>query len=368
MTIKNIYFIKQLLFILIAAPVLLLQCHKSDDHRDNSTGKAAAEYSNPDSLVVLNNEYLTLKILPFAGGRIVSLERNGGENILKTDESLWNYRFKKPLAQLILNRKIPFNGHIVWVGPQSEWWTHQDINEKLKESAATWPPDPYLIYGNFKVVKQRKNFVELRGPKSKYTGVQLTKKIKLGDDGEVYFNVEAENISPEEIAWDLWLNTRMDGFVRVYVPINNKTNLRVKYRDDESYDKMPYEIKGGYFYFKTKMPVNGKNKIDGKAFIYPDYDKIFAFKDDVMFVIQFRRYAKERVHPDQGLIEIYNSADSNGESLMELEYHTPYEKIKPGSKISGYEIWEVVDYKDGNAIEDQIRFINLYRRLGGNNN
>jgi len=329
---------------------------------DSSNIFSVSKMKNNGNIIELKNSGIKLKVIPRIGGRIVSLQKDNGNNILKSDSTLWNYKFDKPVSNLIDNEIIHFNGHIVWVGPQSEWWTHQNIIKDKKDEASRWPPDPYLIYGNFNILKLEDNYVKMIGPKSKYTGVQLTKEINIKDDGTVLFKVEAENIRNENIVWDLWMNTRIDGFNKVYVPVKNNSDLRVEYRNN-SFDKMPYAIIEGFFTFKTKMPSFNKNKIGGKAFINPNSNNIFAFTDSEMFVISFDKYEKNLVHPQQGMVEIYNSVTKNGDALMELEYHTPYETIEPNHKINSSEKWQVIEYRNGSSVEEHIRFIKIFQKL-----
>ena len=329
-----------------------------------STGNKG-EKITVNNLVVLNNNTLSLEVLPSVGGRIVSVKRNGGKNILKSDRKLWNYKFTDPVDKRIYNNIIPFNGHIIWVGPQNEWWSRQNILQDLHDKKAVWPPDPYLIYGSYEILEQENDYLKLLGPASKYTGVSLTKTIIL-NSGKIIVKAEAKNTWQKPIAWDLWFNTRLDGFSKVYVPVADEKDIRVKYM--EGNNEMPYKIENGYFFFNTTVSVLQKKRRAGKAFIYPSANKIFAFTDSEMFIIHFEKYDRKLIHPAQGMVEIYNSVDSKKDALMELEYHTPYQTINPEESIAGKEIWEVVEYRNGNSSNEQIDFINIYMGLTKNGN
>ena len=311
-------------------------------------------------LEILENNIIKLGILAKAGGRIVLLQRENGRNILKTDSSYWNYKYEDPLEKRLYMNKLPFNGHIVWLGPQSEWWSRQDKNLELKNKQSRWPPDPYLTYSDYEIVEKTKNRITLDGPASEYTGVKLSKTIELLDNGKISFTVTCENIRKQNVSWDLWMNTRVDGNNKVYVPVANQKDLNMEYRLEKGMEKMPYKIINGFFTFETKRPEKGIKKAHGKSFIYPCMDRIFSFTKNEMFVIQFKRYEKKLVHPEQGLIEIYNSVDDKDDALMELEYHTPYIELKPGEKMTGKEIWEVIKYNGGESSEEHILFIEKY--------
>ncbi len=314
-------------------------------------------------VLTLNKGDVTLKILPKIGGRIVFFSKGESGNILKSDSSLWHYKFTEPVEERIYNPILPFNGHIIWLGGQTDWWRRQNVKPEMKNKGATWPPDPFLIYGNYVVTQLNKSRAVLESLPSIYTGVRLIKKIEISDDGKVTLYAEAENIREEAISWDLWFNTRVDGYAKVYVPVREKKNLRMQYNSPDTFDKMPYKIIDGFFTFITQPPADGKQKRDGKALIYPETNKIFAFTQNTMFVVSFEKYDKTKVHPEHGMAEIYNSVDKTGDALTELEYHSPYKTILPGEKIISKEVWRVVEYRNKQTDEDRIRFIRTYLSL-----
>ncbi len=315
------------------------------------------------NIITLRNDHSTLKILPDLGAAVVSFNKDGGKNILKTDTSVWNHKFNKPVDKLLMNELLPIYGHTVWLGPQSRWWSVQNEYPDLKNKNVHWPPDPYWIYGKYEILKRTKDEAILISPVSKFTGMRFVKKIRISDEGKALFEVEAENCRKENFKWDLWLNTRLDGYSRVFVPVTSEKNVRVKYRDNVHFDKMPFKVEEGFFRFETRKPSRGKEKIDGKAFIYPAYGKMFAFADSQMFVIHFKLFLVSGIHPEQGLVEIYNSVSKDGNALAELEYHTPYQTIRPGGKIKSSEEWEIINYRNGDSVEEQIEFINYYNKL-----
>ena len=346
--------LRQLVYIILVI-LFIGACHKQ---KETNMQLKQTEQSQTN-LITLSNDRVSVTIAPGLGGRIVAFSFKGKPNVLKSDSNYWDYRFKVPVEERIYNQILPLQGHIVWLGPQSQWWTKQDIKKDLKKKASRWPPDPYLIYSTFEIVQQEADFVHLKGPESVYSGVQLEKKIRLLEDNRLSFMVEAENIRREAISWDLWLNTRMDGFCRVYVPVEKKTDVRLQYRNNTEFESMPYTIENGYFHFLTRKP-SKRNKIDGKAFLYPAGSQIFAFTKNEVLIIHFDRYDRKKVHPEQGLIEIYNSVTQNGDALMELEYHTPYTTLQPGEKMQGNEIWELVEYNGTSDFHAQRRFMDRY--------
>jgi len=321
---------------------------------ENIEIKGSNENSNR---IALKNSNIKVTILKNAGGRVVSLKRPNGKNILKSDSLLWNYKFVKPIKERLNQKHIQFNGHIVWLGPQSGWWTQQNIKSGLKERKAIWPPDPFLIYSENKVLEKNENSVTLLSPKSIYSKIQMKKKITLLNDSKVIYAAEVKNISKENVAWDIWFNTRLEGYNSCYIPVG-KNEYRVDSRTNAVRDTIEHEIIDGYFTYNPTKPSDNKRRIS-KAFINPSKNFIAAFTKNEMLIIWITIHDKDEIHPNHGLVEIYNAIEPDGkEALLELEYHTPYKKLLPGESMNGNEMWEVVEYNGAGSQEEQLSFLN----------
>ena len=96
-----------------------------------------------------------------------------------------------------------------------------------KEHWKAWPPDPYLIYGDFKIKEQTDSYIKMVGPESPISGVQLVKEVTVLDDGRVSFKVTAKNIRDKDVSWDLWSNTRVNGHAPSYAYVG-KNRVRIK--------------------------------------------------------------------------------------------------------------------------------------------
>jgi len=304
-------------------------------------------------MVTLKKSGTKIVVLPEIGGRLVSLNKNNSDNILSSDSSLWNHKFDKPIEEYTSFDILQIRGLSTWVSPQSEWWIHQDINQEKKAAKDTWPPDPFLDYGKFEIINSTDNSIELLGPKSKYTGVQIKKSYTILDNGAVEVKAKATNIRNEDISWDLWFNTRLPGNCKSYVNVKNN-NVRV---ESNSPDKaVEYEIIDDYFTFTGSTP-----QTSSKAFITPKLPYIFAFNAGYLFIIHIDIYDEKNVHPEQGMVEVYNEVSKKDEeSLLELEYHSPFKKMKPGGSIEITETWELVKYDGDNTATDHINFINKW--------
>ena len=324
------------------------------------------EDAKNSSIVKLKNQNAEVTILTNAGGRVVEYKRCGSQNVLKSDSSLWNLKLTKPLDELLDNNIIPFNGHIAWVGPQSDWWTQQNKNKKKRNDKSIWPPDPYLIYADCKIIKQTDSSVVLGNPASPFTRIKLTKSFVLKKNGNVILETVIKNISNSLVSWDIWLNTRVDGFNKCYVPIDNVDDIRLSKKNNYS-DFMNHKIEKGYFTFEPSYPKNNAKRV-AKAFIKPSSNKMFYFSNRDLFIIEYDLYNPKETHPEQGMVELYNEVDSDGEALLELEYHSPYKKLEPGQTLTTKVWWSLTKYDGNSERETQIDFINKNYFHKKNNN
>jgi len=309
-----------------------------------------------ENLIYIENGKVQVGILVEVGGTIVSLRYKGGENILEADSTLWN----EPKADRPNINAEPiwkaYKGHTVWLGPQSDWWTKQNLYPELKKTKSTWPPDPWLIYGSYKIVKQTASSIIIESPKSPVSGVSILKNISISKMGKVTLIVTLKNTGNEPASWDIWMNTRLNGMNKGYVPINDSTNVRKD--TGPSTSSVPTDKTNGYFSFTPKLPSKETSIIYSKAFIHPSKPFISGFTKNHLLMIKFKKHKKSSIHPNQSLVEIFNmlSFDSK-ENLLELEYHSPYKTLKPGQSMKAWQTWEVYPYNGDDVKEKHIEFL-----------
>lgn len=290
-----------------------------------------------DKVVYLQNDFIKAGFLPDVGGRMVYLAPVGESNFLLSDSVLWNETERiTPKADSPFK---PYNGFITWLGPQSQWWTQQNLLPNKKKRADVWPPDPFLIYSNFKIVKQTETSIVLEGPESPVTGIQLTKSFELIKHS-IRIKVTAKNIRNSEVSWDLWSNARFPANTNFKVPVNSADMVRIKADETSLIDTMKYAIQDGYFTYQTELPSEKKLQRISKAFIYPSEGSIKVHRDNWELTLNFDRVPKNKIHPEQALVEVYNCSSADGRSdILELEHHSAYHKIKPGKSITLDEEW-----------------------------
>lgn len=312
------------------------------------------KYTN---VVYLKKDSIEIGILPEVGGRLVSLKLNNGDNFLISDTSLWHEELATLNAPSEIRNKKTYFGHINWVGPQSQWWINQDVYTDLRDQKSWWPPDPFLIYGNYEIEKKRKSYIKLKGPESAYSRIRFDKEYNISDDNSILLKASAINTSDKKVSWDIWFNTRNYGLNKCYVPAK-KENCRFWVMTESENDSLEYNYEQGYFYFNRDSFTTPGIKLQTKALIYPEDGYMAVFSKNEMLLVQFERYNKEQVHPEQGMVEIYNQISSNEKDcLLEVEYHSPYETINPGESISSQIKWKLFSYKGENSTDAHITFL-----------
>ena len=288
-------------------------------------------------IVTLSNDNIEVGIAPELGGRVVFLRKPGTEGILLSDKKIW----EDPsfVAPEITETPVfyPFNGIILWVGPQSGFWKNQTYNLQLQERSASWPPDPFGEYGRFEVVKQEKDYVELLGPESPVTGLQLRKTVQITSDGKVELGFTATNHRSTPVECDLWVNVRGNCHAKASVKVKSMEDVRIESTSVRTREALATSYENGIFSVLPEMPPQDKRTRTGKVFIYPETPEIVATYKGETMTIRFDQVPKEQIHPAQGAIELYsNIADTPDPAteLLEMEFHGPFGTLLPGEKRS----------------------------------
>lgn len=301
------------------------------------------------ALIQLKNRNVEALVLPEVGGRIVSYHRIGKPNVLESDPALWD----EPLSE----RLIPspsmldfkgYNGHEVWVGPQSQWWKQQTLNKEKIDSDLFWPPDPYISFGAYRVIAQSESSVIIEGETSPISGVRMTKRVSLEEDGSLYFEVSAENMRDSEVSWDLWLITRVNGHNPNFVPVTSPSDVFLGEPSHPYQGRPTYKVENGYFSFTPLVNDGRYEECTGKAYIKASKPIIIAHCGDERLTLEFEHHDWNTIHPEQAEIELYNFVHKEAsKSLLELEYHTPYKCLKPHETIETWSRWRLSPLNEG---------------------
>ena len=301
-----------------------------------------AEKKKENQLITLSNGTIEIKLLPAVGGTLVSASLTGHENILNSDSMQWNESSDK---RPTIDPSQPFkayNGMIVWLSPQSEWWVKQDKYPELKKKRSQWPPDPYLTSAAYKITKQTASEITLQGPESPNTHVQFTKTFRI-DGNKVFITANARNCSKDTVSWGLWFNTRMNGWDKVFVPADSIDLVKTQYMTYPAIHQPALKYSDGCYSYQPVAPESGQAAYKSKSFFSMENPVIIGYKANQYLIIRSDKVDPAKIHPDQGRIEIYvENSTQKVNDLQELEMHFAYEKIAPGASIEASQDWEII--------------------------
>lgn len=307
--------------------------------------------------VRLENGLIALDVTPELGGRGLAFSLKGHPNLLKTGEPLATR--PKPEVSATAD-DIGYLGHDVWVGPQSQWWVHQDANPVRREARANWPPDPFLAFADTRILERTSTRLVLEGVDSPVSGVRLRKTFQLSaarpDTVEV--RATARNIRDADIAWDLWFNTRTPSYTRVYVPVAGDEDVRVQSSAEQGIEPLLPRVERGLFSLDQPALAESSSARRGKVLIQPSAGWMAGFASGQLFLIRFPHHPRSQIHPEQGQVELYldDPADA-ATGLLEMEVHAPYRTLKPGEEMEAVEWWTTMPYDGPDTREAQVAFL-----------
>lgn len=317
----------------------------------NSTHNA-----DPDPVIFLENDHIRAGFLPEVGGRLVFLGKPGGYNLLKADSTLWRETGDQRMKASPRAGWKAYQGHVIWVGPQSEWWMHQDLNTQRRDSRAIWPPDPYLVYAEFKVLELTESTLVMEGPASPVSGITLTKSYSLLESG-LEIKARMSNRSGVPVSWDIWSNARFEESTLFFVPGCETGVLKIDVNESQKTMAPKGEIVKSAFTFVNQASGSGKVEASAKAFLHPDQGRIVAVGKGSMLVLAFGFVEMDRIHPEQGFVEIYKKITPGGHGgLLELEHHSAYVNLHPGDSHELNETWTLYDYPGREDPEEAVGY------------
>lgn len=294
--------------------------------------------------IQLGNGTIAIEITPDIGGRVLSAGLVDQPNFLRIGSAVESDPNPAVTPE---SNNIGYLGHETWVGPQSQWWTHQLVNPQRSAAKAVWPPDPFLILAQNTLQQKNAQQIMLQSPNSPVSGVAMQKTFALvdGQPNQIRLDVNTQNIRDSNVAWDIWFNTRVSHTTNVYVPVASMKDVRVEHFTDATYGPLKHNFSEGIFALENHSPKTHQGR-KGKVFIQPVQGWMAAFRDQQLLIIQFPLQPKSAIHPEQGQIELYQEflSASPEEGLLELEVHAPYKTLKPRESMSATEIWTLLPY------------------------
>jgi len=295
-------------------------------------------------LIELTNGTVVVGVVPPLGGRVVLLKTAGGENLLDSDPKRWKPPYARPAIETPFQ---PWNGRIVWVGPQSGFWSQQDLKPELKTAKAPWPPDPFNETGRFDVVEKTTTLLKLKGATSPVTGLALEHEYEITGERTVRMKTTATNGRETPVSWDLWPNTRVrpEGFLYVFPDAMQMLRMDGPPLTDGNVGAYPSEVRGGWLTLAPgRKPESGYKRLWAKAYVRPASGLIAYFLGKQLLVIRAPIVPRGKLHGEQAFIEIYRGAGKGADTVLELEMHGPYETLTPGASMSFEQTFEILDY------------------------
>jgi len=306
--------------------------------------------------VEITNGQVVVGVMPSLGGRVVLLKKAAGVNLLDSDPRLWKPPFPLPTVGTAFR---PWNGRIVWVGPQSGFWSQQDLRPELKKKNAGWPPDPFNEVGRFEVVERTPTLLRLKGGTSPVTGLAFEHEYEISGERTVRMKTTATNGRTTPVSWDLWPNTRVRPEGHPYVELDAMQMLRMEgpRRDDPELGIYPSEVRQGWLALPPgRKPDGGRKKLWAKAYVRPARGLIAYFLEKQLLLIRAPMVPRQKVHGEQAFIEIYRGTEKK-ETLLELEMHGPYETLAPGASTSFEQTFELLDYDGPDTLEGHLAWL-----------
>ena len=271
---------------------------------------------------------------------MVELRTLTGENLLNADPRYWS----EPYPPADLGTPFaPWNGHTYWVGPQSEWWTQQDLDPARRKARAIWPPDPFHETARYSVRERSQTRVSLESPPSPISGLVRRLDVEIVAPRVVRLRVTATNVRSKPVAWDLWSNTRVRPEGWAYVRLAEGGIRKVDGPADGS-PAYPHLLRRGFLVSPPgEKAVPPQTTRTSKAFLRPASGEVDYFRGHDLLRKRTEGTSERRLHPEQALVEIYRAAGREpADDLLELEMHGPYETLAPGAAMSFEETWELV--------------------------
>lgn len=284
-------------------------------------------------LLLIANDHLVVGVLPSHGGRVVLLRTPSGPNLLDARPATWS---RPPFTDVEALISPPWEddlGHIVWMGPQSDFWFNQDAFPSKHERRHVWPPDPYLTQLPYAVLLHTPDRIVVRSQISPVWGVQLTKTVHALPDGTIRFEVEAYNPGPRTVTRNLWLNFRALPSGREFTPVTDSGTLSLSVSHQA-------EVQILHGFASTVVPPGASHR-GVKTSLTPATGLIASTVPGGYLVLRFDSTPPDAVPPGQAPVEIYRVGFDHAElaPLLELEHHGPLTRLEPGQRFSRQESW-----------------------------
>ena len=317
-------------------------------------GTALAMHATAGERIALDDGRMRVEVAPALGARVVHLSLPGRGNVLKVGPAVAAVPAPEPAAD---GPDLPYFGHELWLGPQSQWWLDQDVNPSRRAAAAPWPPDPWLGHARNRIVERGPHSLVLEGVASPVSGLQATQSFRLTGATPPTLELVAEAVNRRDrpVRRDLWFNTRLPAGSRVFAPVAAIADARLRADADAVFDGPVAWWEDGLYSLQLEPPAAGKAGRRGKIFIAPSAGWIAGFNAGQLLLIRFERQDDALIDPEHGQVELYQQwhRDDPEAGVLELEVHAPVRTLGPGESMQARESWTVFPYDGPATLEAQ---------------
>lgn len=310
-----------------------------------------------ERLTWIRNDRIEVGVLLAGGGRVVVLRRPDGHNVLASDPALWQpaaLPAPGPLARADL-----LGGHMIWVAPQTQWWTQQSV---IDEHWGTWPPDPWLALAPATIDAHGDDHLTVTGAASPVSGVRLTKSYRLAGD-TVHLTATAVNIRDTPVQWGLWSNLHPLPTAEVIVPFPKPAPFsgpRLELRHTPAHPGQVGPIAFTHVDECLVVPVPQASDAlerQGKLFLRHTPPWVAVIDAGWCLVVATTGTPADQVAPDHAPIEIFLERTRHNPVMLEVEHHGVYRTLAPGETMRLAERWQLADYAGGDTHAERVRFV-----------
>jgi len=360
----------------LACSAAICSCTPNHHSQTLTTGGHINRDAVPVERLYLNSQFFSFAATAKLGGRALHFSVPGNPNMLLVDDAVAQQPNPTPAAD---GEHIDYNGHIVWLGPQSEWWANQNLNPKRRDAGARWPPDPWLVWSENKILTSTPTEITLQGPNSPLSGISVNKTFALIDDGsKLRVAAVARNNNGHGVGNNLWFNTRITTDAVIYVPALDHNAARFSAPQNPSQPeaflplnnviKISRAIALGEELRKINRDTGNLTEAKKssrhlsyrreKLFIPASEGWLAAFIKGQLLLIEFEPIASSRISPEHALIEIYYAfGKGDSPAMIELEVHGPLTHYGAGESIEFYETWQALPYTGVDTDEARLNFL-----------
>jgi hypothetical protein len=279
---------------------------------------------------------LVATVAPAHGGRTVALRLPGGENLIDPGTTDWTL---PPAGDVRVDAPwVQDFGQVVWLGPQSRFWSDQTARPDLPGDALGWPPDPICTHAGYAVLEQSPFHLKLRSPASPVWQVEMTKTWTALADGSIRFHTEARNVSARMLRKGLWFNFRAPPRATVMLPVDARDALRI----DGEGDLRP-SLHNGWLTLHAPVPGPGRRATEAKAYAFPTRGEMRILIGGGGLQMEFPLTPKDAVAEGHAPAEVYRKVDREGFAILEVEQHARCVDLAPGRSMEHGEVWRWFD-------------------------